>query len=307
MPRVSVVIPTYLRPERVPLAAADALAQTMTDLEVIVVVDGMDEATTRALRGVGDDRLRVVRPPRNLGNAGARNLGIASARGEWVALLDDDDRWAPGKLDVQLAAARSAGVAEPVVSCRLVARHETAEYRWPRRLPRPGQPVPEYLFCRRRPGTGEGMVQTSTILARRALFERVPFDQALPRYVDLDWILRAAREPGMGVVFAGDEPLVTWSIDEDRPRISNEADWRWDVAWAKERADLLTPRAHAAFLLTMASIRARRAGERGAFLPLLTKALRTGPVSPGELAFHLGNAALAPGLRDRLTDRARTS
>lgn len=303
MPRVSVVIPTYQRPDRVPVAVRDALGQTERDVEVIVVVDGLDRATKDALGEIEDDRLRVLVPPRNLGNAGARNHGVAAARAEWIALLDDDDRWMPDKLAVQLAAAQASTFEQPVVSCRLLARHESAEYRWPRRLPREGQPVSEYLFCRRRPGTGEGMVHTSTILARRALFERVPFDEALSRYVDLDWVLRAARVPGTGIVFAGDGPLSVWSIDEDRVRISNEDDWRWDLAWAEERRALMTPRAHAAYLLTMASIRARRAGDREAFWPILRRALATGPVSAGELAFHLGNAVLTPGLRDRLTDR----
>lgn len=305
MPRISVVIPTFRRPGRVTRAVADALGQTLEDIEVVVVVDGLDEETRAALEAIHDQRLRVLLPPRNLGNAGARNFGIAAARGEWIALLDDDDAWAAEKLAVQMDAAEASSVPLPLVSCRLIARHERARYAWPRRLPGSSQPISEYLFCRRRPSTGEGLVQTSTILAPKALFEAVPFDEALSRYVDLDWVLRAGQRGDVGLVFAGRAPLATWSIDEDRPRISNEADWRWDVEWIRARRHLVTKRAYGAYLLTLASIRARRAEDRSAFWPLLREALAEGRVSPAELAFHLGNALLPPSLRERLTAREK--
>ncbi len=305
MPRISVVIPTFRRPGRVTRAVGDALAQSFEDIEVVVVVDGLDAETRAALEGIDDPRLRVLLPPRNLGNAGARNFGIDAARGEWIALLDDDDAWAAEKLAVQLEAAEASSIPLPLVSCRLIAQHERGRYAWPRRLPGPSQPISEYLFCRRRPSTGEGLVQTSTILAPKALFEAVPFDEALSRYVDLDWVLRVGQRKDVGLVFAGDAPLVTWSIDEDRPRISNEADWRWDVDWIRERRHLVTGRAYGAYLLTLASIRARRARDRSAFWPLLREALAEGPISPGELIFHLGNTLLSPALRERLTAKEK--
>lgn len=302
-PRVSVVIPTYRRPDLVTRAVADAAAQTVDEIEIIVVVDGLDVESVRAVEGLGDARTRVVIPPRNLGNAGARNLGIAEARGAWIALLDDDDGWHPDKLALQLAAgqaAQQAGHVWPVVSCRLTARSETRDFVWPRRLPRPGEAVPDYLFCRRSPRTGEGMVQTSTILAPRRLFEAVPFDASLTRYVDLDWVIRASHAEGFALVFAGDGPLVLWSIDEGRTRISNESDWHFDRDWIRARRHLVSPRAYGAFLLTLASIRARRAGDRRAAWPLLSEALREGRISAGELAFHLGNVLLPASARQHL-------
>lgn len=59
-PEVSVVIPTYSRPEPVTRAVRSALAQTVPNIEVIVVVDGPDDDTCAALAAVADDRLRVV-------------------------------------------------------------------------------------------------------------------------------------------------------------------------------------------------------------------------------------------------------
>ena len=301
MPLISVIVPTYRRPELVTSAVRHALAQTHRDLEVVVVVDGLDEETVSALGAIDDGRLRVLVPPRNLGNAAARNHAIAAATGEWIALLDDDDYWMPDKLEVQLAAAKGARGAVPMITCRVIARGEDFEYRWPRRLPRPGEPLCEYLFCRSRPATGEGMVHPSTVLAPRALFERVAFDDDLPRYVDLDWMLRVGQVEGLEVVFAGERPMTVISIDEHRSRISNASGWRWDVAWAEARAHLMTPRAHAAYLLTLASIRARRANDASAFWPILRLARAAGPASAAELAFHIGNRLFPPALRHRLT------
>lgn len=109
-PSITVVIPTRDRwPLLARTALASALAQERVDLEVIVVDDGCVEPAPDALPGLDDRRVRVVRHPEPRGVAAARNAGIAAAQGEWIALLDDDDIWAPQKLDRQLEIARSAG------------------------------------------------------------------------------------------------------------------------------------------------------------------------------------------------------
>src|SRR5258708_17351459 len=106
---ISVVIPTR---DRWPLlesrALRSALEQEDVDHEVIVVDDGSTDETSERLEGLGDPRLRAVRLNRSGGMAHARNAGIETALGTWVAFLDDDDVWSPCKLRRQLDAARSA-------------------------------------------------------------------------------------------------------------------------------------------------------------------------------------------------------
>ncbi len=296
-PQVSVVVPTFRRPLLVREAVCSALRQTFRDLEVIVVVDGLDRETIETLEAIQDQRLRVIVPPRSLGNAEARNAAIAAARADWVALLDDDDLWFDGKLEAQVPVALAQASRFPVVTCRFVARTESAEFIWPRRLPRPGQPLGDYIFRRRFPTTGDGVVQTSTILAPRQLFLSCPFDGSYSRYVDLDWLLRVAGVPGFELVFAGGErPLSVYRID-DRPRISNESGWRSDIAWARDHARQMSPEAYAAFILTLPSIRAARERDGPAFFRLLSEAKCNGNIRPAELAFHCGNFALPPDFR----------
>ena len=107
-PTVSVVIPAYNAAEWISEAIQSALDQTYPPLEVIVVDDGSRDDTWLIASRFAP-RARVLRK-RNGGPAAARNLGIASATGEWIALLDADDRWAARKLEKQVALA-APGVA----------------------------------------------------------------------------------------------------------------------------------------------------------------------------------------------------
>lgn len=98
MPAVSVVVPTHDRPVPLRRAVASALAQTVSDLEIIVVDDGSAEPAR-----FDDERVRVLRHETALGAPAARNAGVAASRGDVVAFLDDDDEWLPAKLARQLA------------------------------------------------------------------------------------------------------------------------------------------------------------------------------------------------------------
>jgi glycosyltransferase involved in cell wall biosynthesis len=90
---VSVVIPAYNRAEMVRRAVCSVNTQVrFAPAELIVVDDCSSDGTGEVARELGAE---VVRTPRNLGEGGARNAGIAAARQPWVALLDSDDEWLP--------------------------------------------------------------------------------------------------------------------------------------------------------------------------------------------------------------------
>ncbi len=107
-PQVSVIVPTYNRRHLVGPTLAGALAQEDVDLEVVVVDDCSPDGTAEYLTGLELPRLRVFRNDVNRLQAFTRNRGIAEARGEWIAFLDDDDLWAPNKLREQLRVAEEA-------------------------------------------------------------------------------------------------------------------------------------------------------------------------------------------------------
>ena len=105
-PTVSVVIPTYKRPVEILRAVNSVIVQEYADMEILVVDDNpagseYREKTEAALEGL-DPRIVHIKNAVSLGGAGARNAGITAARGRFVAFLDDDDEWLPGKLQKQM-------------------------------------------------------------------------------------------------------------------------------------------------------------------------------------------------------------
>lgn len=84
----------------------------MSDLEIIVVDDASVDATSEVARRVAarDPRVRVLRNERNAGVSASRNRALAEARGKWIAVLDADDAWLPGRLEALLVYEGSADV-----------------------------------------------------------------------------------------------------------------------------------------------------------------------------------------------------
>jgi len=111
-PRVSVVIPAYNAANFLERALSSVLAQTMPEVEIIMVDDASSDATFEIARKVAvcDSRVRVLHNERNRGLAVTRNRAIGMARGEWIAFLDADDVWSRKRLEQMLAAADSADV-----------------------------------------------------------------------------------------------------------------------------------------------------------------------------------------------------
>lgn len=103
-PRVSVVIPTFQGATRITDAIERLHLQTFQDFEVIVINDGSTDETSMLVQQLAraDSRIRLIEQ-QNQGIGAARNAGIAAARGDLIAFLDDDDLWHPRKLELQLA------------------------------------------------------------------------------------------------------------------------------------------------------------------------------------------------------------
>jgi glycosyltransferase involved in cell wall biosynthesis len=197
-PCVSVVIPTVARPVLMLQAVHSALHQTFSELEVIVVVNGNRKETLAALETVSSPRVRLLQLPKQVDGARARNEGVQAARGEWIAFLDDDDKWLSEKLEKQLRAARESEAPDPIVACKVTALTQAGEFIWPRKLP--SEPLSEYLLARDSWRQGDGLLQTSTLLTRKKLLLKVQFEEGLQKHQDWDWLLRAIKMPGVKII-----------------------------------------------------------------------------------------------------------
>ncbi len=101
-PKVTVLIPVHNRQRYVGAAVESILAQSLEDLELLVIDDGSTDASRGVVRGFADPRLRLVCNDANRGIPATRNQGIALARGEYLAFLDSDDCALPQRLARQV-------------------------------------------------------------------------------------------------------------------------------------------------------------------------------------------------------------
>jgi len=296
---VSVVIPTRHRPALLRRAIESVLRQTFDQMEIIVVVDGPDEATHDTLSTIADARMRVVALPQSVGGSDARNIGVQNANGEWIAFLDDDDEWMPSKIEKQLALAALAEEPYPVIATQLIAKSPYGDFIWPRRLPEESEPLCEYLFNRKTMFAGEGLLQTSTLLAPRSLMQLVPFTSGLPKHQDIDWYVRVSQFPGTQFHFVP-EPLVNLYVEENRVTVSSLSDWRFSLNWLRASRARMSPRAYAGFICSIVASEASRQGQWRAFPELLSEIFRRGKPGYMDVSLFLARWFIRPSLRGRL-------
>lgn len=96
---VSVIIPTYNRANIIKDAIETVLNQTYQNFEIIVVDDGSTDKTEKVVKSFNDSRIRYIYQPNSGKPSVARNLGINSSKGDFVAFLDSDDLWHPQMLE----------------------------------------------------------------------------------------------------------------------------------------------------------------------------------------------------------------
>ena len=238
-PFFSIVIPVYNRSEEIGGAIHSCLEQSFEDFEIVVVDDGSNDAPAlgKKLERFEDSRIRTIRQS-NAGAAAARNTGIAEARGEFVAFLDSDDAFLPGKLDAFRKAIGGrktyAGFAPALVDRGLDNRIER-----PVEPYRTGDDLGEYFFSRNQ------MVQSSMLVVDRGTAAAVGFETDIKVGEDLDFCL-AVDAAGVRWEMLS-EPLSIWA---DAPRDGRSAEYRGSLSeeyksyrtWA-----LLSPKARRAY------------------------------------------------------------
>lgn len=193
---VSVVIPTFNRSFQVVQAVRSVMMQRVAPLEIIVVDDGSTDDTLEAL-AVFQPPIKVVSQTHR-GVSAARNRGIALCAHPWIAFLDSDDLWLPGKLRTQLDyLAQHPGV--------LICQTEEIWLRNGRRLnPKKYHKKPQgYCF---EALVERCLISPSAVIVHRSVFEKVGgFDENLPACEDYDLWLRIGLRYFLGLV---ERPLV---------------------------------------------------------------------------------------------------
>lgn len=199
-PRVSVVVPTRDRRPALARTLAAVVTQTFRDFELIVVDDGSVDGTPAWVREKHPDARLIVRAT-SAGAAAGRNLGIEHARGELVALLDDDDVWRPSYLEAQVRAL-DAHPDAPLSYTGHVEVDAGGHVSWPDTrtlLPDASALVRLLADC--------PIHTSSVVVCRRQAFERFgSFDETLSVVHDYEWYARVVSSGTL--LHHEDEPLV---------------------------------------------------------------------------------------------------
>lgn len=182
-PVVSVVITTYNRKQIVPTAIDSTLAQDGPATEILVVDDGSSDGTAAELnRRYADAPTVHVLVQENGGPAAARNRGIRAAQGEFVALLDSDDRWRSGYLASQLAVLRATGadLVQGNATTQLGDGSSMALF------DRPDWRLPDSMAAM----SDSGWPLPSAVVLRASIAKALEFDEAFRLCDDLDFMIR---------------------------------------------------------------------------------------------------------------------
>lgn len=208
---VSVVIPVSDRTDQVYGAVLSVLAQTHSNLQVIVVENNSQkpEETLERLDSLGDYRVRVFSlSPCDNANC-ARNFGVERAEGEYVAFLDSDDEWMPDHLAASLETLSHSG-ADFVYGSIIVNEGKTSQINRARRF-RAGESAADYLV-----GREISWAQTSTYLMKREVAATVRWDERLRRHQDFDFFCGIAQRYKLAVKYEPSVQVNWLSVDKKK-------------------------------------------------------------------------------------------
>jgi glycosyltransferase involved in cell wall biosynthesis len=218
MPRVSVVIPSYNHGRYIVRSLESVLAQSYQDFEIVVVDDGSSDDSVEKIRSVDDRRVTLEAFPENRGACVALNAAIRRARGEFIAVLNSDDFFLPGKLERQvgfLDAHREIGAvfARPSIVDQRGAAVEghpmgaafrrvtnVSRFEWLRRL------------------FSDNMLCHPTLMVRRSCYDKIGlYNPRLAQLPDLEMWIRLCRHFEIHVL---DEELTAFRVLDDNRNAS---------------------------------------------------------------------------------------
>lgn len=199
-PLVSVVLPTYGRPEKLRTAIESVVAQTYSNIELIVV----DDASPTPVRSVVTAAVPesfdsyCIRHEENRGANAARNTGIRAANGDIVSFIDDDDYWHEHKTETEVSRfAEDASVGVVLHTQKLVYEDTVTNVRRPEAS---GDATGDLL-------SGKAGAMFSAISVRRSVIDTAGLpDEELPSWQDREWLIRLSTETRFAVET---RPLVT--------------------------------------------------------------------------------------------------
>jgi glycosyltransferase involved in cell wall biosynthesis len=241
---ISVIIPTYNRSDLIFRAISSVIAQTYSNLEIMVVDDASQENIAEVIQRIDDCRLKYIRHPYNLGGSESRNTGIRAAIGEFIAFLDSDDVWLPNKLQSQLDAVEQLAPQHNLVCYNKFQLYPNVFYAqsiFPSQGKQTQETIPDYLWISR------GEMLTSTLLISQELARKTLFKPGLIKHQDLDFVMRLEKQGAMFIFVP--QVLTIWHNESRSDRTSKIIDYQFSLNWINTYQGDISDKAIRGFIL----------------------------------------------------------
>jgi glycosyltransferase involved in cell wall biosynthesis len=271
-----------------------ALSQQSAPVEVLVVAD-----TLAPIELPDHPLVSLLRVGPGAGGNVARQAGIEAAKGDLIALLDDDDEWLGHHLANQLKIVPSEEANNGwIASSRLFARDAKGRSEvWPKRLIGASETLPQYIFRKTSLVGGVGFIQASTLLFPRTLALKVPFDGNLKFHQDVSWLVDLSKLDDEVTVYQAPEPSVIYYIGS--ATVSRKITASQSIAWS-ERLDPEDPRTIGDFIVVHSIQGAKNSGSLTAMLKTVHAGVTKGKPSGWAIAYAtalIARTALAKCLK----------
>ena len=184
--KVSVIIPSYGRPEMLQRAVKSVIRQTYNNLEIIVVDDHSPEPLEPVVDGIDDDRIRYFRFSENKGANAARNKGIVESTGEYISFLDDDDIWKSTKVQKQVDILESNAASGVIYTGQEFIDENEETFKT--KIPDASGDVKKHLL------SGGPMATFSCLMVRKSVIDKGgKLDPEMPSLQDREWLIRLSK------------------------------------------------------------------------------------------------------------------
>lgn len=237
-PLVSVII-TSMGKEILKRSIKSVLEQTYTNIEIIVVVDNSLLFTDNITKNV-----KVISACEAHNANKSRNIGIGEAKGEYIALLDDDDLWHPDKIRNQVEQMKSAhkkGYYFSYVQTALIKQGVIDAHAYPKRGIKKNEKILNYFF-----GHSKGFIQSSSFFGDSQLFKINRFDEKVTKHQDWDWLINAQKLPDLNIDFIP-HVLTYYTVNSVGTSVGTKQRWKYSEQWFANYQDTVTEYAKANF------------------------------------------------------------
>ena len=196
---VSIIMAAYNAEKTISIAIDSILAQTYTNWELLVINDCSKDRTADVVSGYSDPRIHLLRNDTNSGVSISRKKGSEAATGEWIAVLDSDDAWAPDKLEKQIKLAQDTG-AELIFTGSAFMDDDGNPIDWQLHVPTT-LPYRELLK--------QNLVSNSSVLVKTALYKQF---YAIGDEMHEDFAIWLGITKTGRVAYGIDEPLLIYRV-----------------------------------------------------------------------------------------------